>query len=126
MASGMKWLFRNLSSRLILAFILVIIVTTLAAGIPTYLFIRNELDLQVWARVDDGSRVTQTLLQAEESRLINLAALTAERPTLRSILEKGDLAELEEYLNLAKEAGNKIEKESDREYFLSELKTIET
>jgi PAS domain S-box-containing protein len=99
MASGMKWLFRNLSSRLILAFILVIIVTTLAAGIPTYLFIRNELDLQVRARVEDGSRVTKTLLQAEESRLINLAALTAERPTLRSILEKGNLAELEEYLN---------------------------
>jgi hypothetical protein len=34
--------------------------------------------------------------------------------------------ELEEFLNLAKEAGNKIEKESDREYFLSELKTIKT
>jgi two-component system phosphate regulon sensor histidine kinase PhoR len=99
MVNGMKRLFRNLSSRLILAFILVIIVTTLAAGIPTYLFIRGELDQQVRARVDDGSRVTQTLLQSEESRLINLAALTAERPTLKSILEMGDLADLEEYLN---------------------------
>jgi PAS domain S-box-containing protein len=98
-ASGMRKLLGNFSSRLILAFILVIIVTTLAAGIPTFLFIRNELDMQVWARVNDGKRVTQTLLQAEESRLINLATLTAERPTLRAILLRGDLAELEEYLN---------------------------
>lgn len=99
MASGIKWLLRNLSSRLILAFILVIMVTTLAAGIPAYLFIRNELDLQVWARVEDGSRVTQTLMQLEESRLVNLAALTAERPTLRAIIQEGDSAELEAYLH---------------------------
>jgi PAS domain S-box-containing protein len=95
----MKLLLRNLSSRLILAFVIVIIGTTLAAGIPSYLFIRNELDLQVWARVQDGSRVTQTLLKAEESRLTDLAALTAERPTLRTILQRGDSAALAEYLN---------------------------
>ncbi len=96
---GMKWLLRNLSSRLILAFVVVIMVTTLAAGIPAYLFIRNELDLQVWARVKDGSRVTQTLLRAEESRLSSLAALTAERPTLKAILQQGDATALAEYLN---------------------------
>jgi two-component system phosphate regulon sensor histidine kinase PhoR len=99
MPRGMKWLLRNFSSRLILAFVVVIMGTTLAAGIPAYLFIRNELDLQVWARVKDGSRVTQTLLLAEESRLADLAALTAERPTLRAILQQGDSTTLAAYLN---------------------------
>jgi hypothetical protein len=34
--------------------------------------------------------------------------------------------ELEKYLALAKEAGKKIEKKDDRNYFLGELKTIQT
>ncbi|OGO20921.1 MAG: hypothetical protein A2Z14_01735 [Chloroflexi bacterium RBG_16_48_8] len=99
MTSGIKWLLRNLSSRLILAFMVIIIVTTLSAGIPTYLFIRNELDLQVRARVEDGNRVTQTLLQVEESRMTNLAALTAERPTLKAILRGRDSVALADYLD---------------------------
>jgi len=99
MVNKLKMLWRDLSSRLILAFVVVIIITTLAAGIPAYLFIQNELDLQVWARVEDGSRVTQTLMQAEEARLTNLAALTAERPTLRAILQEDDPAALAAYLD---------------------------
>ena len=92
-------LMRNLSSRLILAFVVLIIITTFAAGIPAYFFVQNELDSQVWARVEDGTRVTQTLMQAEESRLTNLATLTAERPTLRRLLQEGDQVALTNYLN---------------------------
>ena len=36
----------------------------------------------------------------------------------------GDKAEKGKYLKLAKEAGDKIKKKEDREYFFSELKTI--
>lgn len=42
----------------------------------------------------------------------------------RAAAVAGQNEEAEEYIQLAKEAGEKIEKEGDKDYFFSELKTI--
>lgn len=88
----------SLSTRLVVAFLVVIIGTTVAAGVPAYWFISTELEDQAWARVEDGMRVTQALLEAEKERLGNLASLAAQRPTLKDILVRSDDAALSAYL----------------------------
>ena len=42
----------------------------------------------------------------------------------RASADAGDKASCEKYVNLAKEAGEKIAKKEDKDYFFSELKTI--
>ncbi|MEJ2353665.1 MAG: hypothetical protein P8Y03_28125, partial [Anaerolineales bacterium] len=71
----------RLSTRLIVAFIAAIVVTTFVAGVPAYWFIRTELERQVWERVADGQRATLALLEAQKDRLVNLASHAAQRPT---------------------------------------------
>jgi PAS domain S-box-containing protein len=89
---------RSLSSRLILGFVAAIIVTTIAAGVPAYWVISGELEREAWARLDDGTRITQTLLDSEKIRLINLATLTSQRPTLRKLLREENKSALMEYV----------------------------
>jgi hypothetical protein len=48
----------------------------------------------------------------------------AHEAVARAYAVAGSRAEMEKYLELAKDAGNRIEKKEDREYFMSELKGI--
>jgi PAS domain S-box-containing protein len=90
---------RSLSTRLIVTFVAVIVATTVAAGVPAYWLVRSQLEQQAWARVADGERITLALLEAEQARLADLAALTAQRPTLQTLLEGGGPANaLSDYL----------------------------
>lgn len=88
----------SLSFRFLLAFIAIIVITTLSAGVPAYISIRNELDKQAWERVSDGERVTRALLDAEKIRLENLAILVSQRPTLHGLTQQGDIDALNNYL----------------------------
>jgi len=88
----------SISSRLIAAFLLVILITSVAAGLPAYWITRGELENQAWGRVEGGLQITEALLSAEGERLGNLAALAAERPTLRGILLGSEDTSLEAYL----------------------------
>jgi PAS domain S-box-containing protein len=89
---------QSLSFRFLLAFIAIIVITTLSAGVPAYISIRNELDKQAWERVSDGERVTGALLDAEKLRLENLAILVSQRPTLQSLTQQRDIDTLNNYL----------------------------
>lgn len=88
----------SLSTRLIFAFVAVIILTTVAAGVPAFWLIRAQLESQAWARVEDGGRVTLALLETEKTGLDNIATLTAQRPTLRNLLIEGSTDTLRDYL----------------------------
>ncbi|MGD8813102.1 MAG: ATP-binding protein [Anaerolineales bacterium] len=92
----------SLSSRLILGFVAAIIVTTIAAGVPAYWVISGELEREARARLDDGALITQVLLEAEKTRLINLASLTSQRPTLRRLLRERDTIALADYMQAYK------------------------
>ena len=89
----------SLSIRFLLAFVAIILITTLAAGVPAYITIRTELERQAWTRITDGGRVTQALLETEKTRLIDLAELVAQRPTLQELAQQRDAAALNEYLS---------------------------
>jgi len=89
---------RRLSTRLIIAFIAAIVATTTLAGVPAYWLIRAELERQVWARVSDGERITLTLIEAEKTRLFNLASHASERPTLQELIRDGEASALAAYL----------------------------
>jgi PAS domain S-box-containing protein len=91
---------RTLSSRLIMGFVVTLLGTTLAAAIPAYLFITNELEEQAWARVNNGSRITQALLDVEKERLDNLVTLASQRPTLQNLIHDAETTALENYLGI--------------------------
>ncbi|TET37856.1 MAG: HAMP domain-containing protein [Anaerolineales bacterium] len=91
---------QSITSQFRLAFVVVIIATTIAAGIPAYLIIRSELQQQAWSRLADGSQITRTLLGNEQDRLVDLGNLTSQRPTLRKYMIKGSTERLREYLRV--------------------------
>ncbi len=91
---------RSLSTQLVVAFVVAIIATTVAAGAPAYWLVLTELEQQAWARVADGGRVTLALLTAEQDRLVNMATLAAQRPTLQRLLQQGNAAALSEYVEI--------------------------
>ncbi len=99
MPSFPKIITHSFTSRLISAFILVILITAIVAGIPSYILVRNELQNQILARVKNGERVTKAFLDTEKIQLINLASHTAIRPTLQKLLQENDHARLSEYLH---------------------------
>lgn len=88
----------SLSARLVTAFLLAILITSIAVGLPAYWITRGELRNQAWDRVQGGLQTTRALLDAEGERLGNLAALASERPTLRALLIDPDRADLSGYL----------------------------
>jgi len=89
---------RSLSTRLIAAFAIAIVATSVVAGVPAYQLVHIQLEQQALARVADGGRVTQTLLKGEQVRLANLVELTTQRPTLQRLLQESDTDALSRYL----------------------------
>lgn len=92
----------NLSSRLIFAFVIVIITTTVSAGVPAYSIIKSELEQNAWDYAVDGSQVTRSLLESEKERLVNLANLTSQRPTLQKLVAEKNTLSLHDYLHTFK------------------------
>lgn len=86
------------STRLIFGFFVLIVVSALAGGAPAYWLTRSELERQTWNNVENASQSARSLLQAEESRLANLATLFSERPTLHRLIHDKATSELTSYL----------------------------
>jgi len=93
----------SLASRLVFLVVVLILLTTLSAGVPAFLMTRSQLEQQAWQRVDATARATESLYNAAQSRVIDLTALLAERPTLRRLIQDGDLAAIEPYLRAFQE-----------------------
>ena len=91
---------QSITSQFRFVFVAVIIVTTIAAGVPAYLIIRSELEQQAWARLADGVQISRTLVRIEQDRLSDLGNLTSQRPTLRRYLREGDTEALLGYLQV--------------------------
>src|SRR5512136_487808 len=97
----------NLSQRLILSLVLVVIAIIVFVGIPTNLAVWRALENQVWLRVQDAQSATHGLYTAEVTRLKKLAGLIAGRPTLFTLIQQGDVAGMKPYLDaLKEESGN--------------------
>ncbi len=97
----------NLSQRLILNLVLVVVAIIVFVGIPTNLALWRALESQVWLRVQDAQSATRGLYNAEITRLKKLSGLIAGRPTLYGLIQKGDVAGMQPYLEaLKEESGN--------------------
>ena len=88
----------SLSAQMILGFVALALLTAAAAGLPAIWLIRDQLERQAWAQVEQGSRAAQALYAARRSEITGLATLTAQRPTLRQLLMQGEQATLAAYL----------------------------
>lgn len=94
---------RSLSVQMILSFVALVLLTAAAAGWPAVWLIREQLDRQAWAQVDQASLATQALYEAKQNELDSLATLTAQRPTLRELLASGKQDALLAYLHTLQE-----------------------
>ncbi len=93
----------SLTTRLVIVVVVLILLTTLSAGVPAFLLARSQLEAQARQRVEVTARGTQSLYDAAERRVVDLAALLAERPTLRRLIEDDDIAAIEPYLRAFQE-----------------------
>lgn len=89
---------QSLPAQLIAAFIAVVLLTAATIGIPAIWLVRNQLDQQAWAEVEQGRRTTMALYTAQQREVTNLSILIAQRPTLHKLILAGESAALEEYL----------------------------
>ena len=99
---------QRFSTYLITGCVILIFASTISAGVPAYWITRNQLERQAWSHVENAQQATQSLLLAEQNRLSDLAALFAERPTLRRLAQSGAIDELALFL-AAFQARSKME-----------------
>ena len=90
--------FRSLLVQMITAFIAIVILASMTVGIPAIWLLQNQLDRQAWAQVEQGQRVTIALYASHYKEILNLATLTAQRPTLKELLTQNDIPALTDYL----------------------------
>jgi PAS domain S-box-containing protein len=97
-----KWQ-HSLSMQVVFTLTGLVFLTALAVGIPALWIIRDQLERQAWALVEQGSQTSQAILANRQSDLNNLTILTAQRPTLKRLVEENDFAELKPYLTTLQE-----------------------
>lgn len=89
---------RSLTVQMVLSFTALVLLTAAAVGLPAIILIRNQVERQAWAQVNQGIQATQALYTATQSNINDLATLTAQRPTLKQLLAQDDVELLSEYL----------------------------
>jgi PAS domain S-box-containing protein len=97
-----KWQ-QKLSVQMVITSIGLVFLTASAIGAPAVWILRSQLERQAWALVAQGSQTTMAILSAKQSDLDNLAILTAQRPTLKRLVEQDDRQELALYLEVLRE-----------------------
>lgn len=99
----------NLSQRLILSLVLVVVAIIVFIGLPTNLASWRSLESQVWLRVQDAQSATHGLYNAEITRMKKLAGLVAGRPTLYSLLQEKNIVALGPYLEALKQESGDLD-----------------
>ena len=89
---------RRLSVRLVVGFLVLVLLTALAVGLPAIWLMQNQLDRLTRFQIEQAERTAESLYEKGTLELQNYAILTAQRPTLNSLLENNDLPGLTSYL----------------------------
>ena len=82
---------RSLRLRLVLALLLLACGTVALIGIPTAVLVQREMEREAWVRVDEGLRVSRALFDARSREVGAFALLTAQRPTLHTVMQGGGI-----------------------------------
>ncbi len=97
---------KSLSVQLVLSLVGLALLTALIAGLPAIWLIRRQVESQEWAQVDQAIQATQALYSARDHEIKTLATLTAQRPSLTSLLRQGDLETLMPYLETLRQGAD--------------------
>ena len=79
----------SLAAQMMLALAALALLSALAVGLPAIWLVRNQLQSQAWAQVQQGLQASRALYDAQQNELAGLATLTAQRPTLAALLRRG-------------------------------------
>ena len=71
----------RLSVRLVGSFLILVLMTALAVGLPAIWLMKGQLDQQAWSLIEQGQRTAVSLYEKRYLELQNYAILTAQRPT---------------------------------------------
>lgn len=96
----------SLPVQIILSFIGLVLLTAMAVGLPAIWLINTQLERQAWEQVDQGSQAAQALYTARQNELINLATLTAQRPTLQELFRQDSPEAMAAYLSTLQEGAD--------------------
>ncbi len=88
----------SLTVHLILNALFLVLLTSVLAGLPALVLIGRQLDQQAWNQVEQGLRASQALFASRQDDIIGLANLTAQRPTISTLIIEDDRQELGGYL----------------------------
>jgi PAS domain S-box-containing protein len=94
-----KWRL-SFTARVTIAYLVAILATTLAAGVPAYSIVSIRLNQQASEQLASGERVANALLQSAAESQSFLARLISQRPTLLRMLSEGDQPGLDAYLRI--------------------------
>lgn len=84
--------------QMVAGFVSLLVIISLAIGLPTMLLVQNQVERQAWARVEQGNRVTHALYDAWLRRTSDIALLTSQRPSLPALLSDRSDGRLSNYL----------------------------
>ncbi len=97
---------RSLPMQMALNFAVLILITAVAVGLPATWLIGDQLDQQAGALLNQGSAAAETFYLARQNEALNLALVTAQRPTLRRLVSQNDMAALPPYLDTLQSGAN--------------------
>jgi signal transduction histidine kinase len=78
----------GLAAQMMLSLAALALLSTLVVGLPAIWLVRNQLQSQAWAQLQQGLQASQALYSAQQRELAGLATLTAERPSLAALLRQ--------------------------------------
>ncbi len=93
-----RFRFHSLRAQIISSSIILVLLTAAIAGLPALWIIRDQLDHQAWAQIEQGYSAAKSLYDSKKSQMTGFASLIAQRPDLTELLRHGDASALEGYL----------------------------
>ena len=88
----------DFSTRLLLGLATLVVLTTLAAGVPAYWITRGQLQRQTEQHLSDVQHATRSLYQAQADEVVNQLELLRERPTFQRLAQTPASNEMGSYL----------------------------
>ncbi|MCB8968450.1 MAG: HAMP domain-containing protein [Ardenticatenaceae bacterium] len=88
----------SLTVQMVVSLVLLVLLTAVAAGVPAAWLLHSQVERQAWAQVDQGSHASLALYVDMRGKVADLALLTAQRPTLQTLLQADSTETLTDYL----------------------------
>ena len=96
----------SLAAQMMLSLASLALLSVLIVGLPAIWLVNSQLQSQAWTQVQQGQQASRALYDAQQNALVDLATLTAQRPTLAALLREGDADALLAYLDTLRQGAD--------------------